>query len=34
VWWKLFIIVLVIVAFFFASFHGANFTDHGFMPQG
>ena len=34
VWWKLFIIVLVIVAFFFASFHGANFTDHGFKPQG
>ncbi len=32
--WKLFIIVLVIVAFFFASFNGANFTDHGFRPQG
>ncbi len=34
VWWKLFIIVLVIVAFFFTSFHGANFSDHGFKPQG
>ncbi len=34
VWWKLFIIVLVIVAFFIATFHGSNFTDHGFRPQG
>ncbi|MGI8459020.1 MAG: APC family permease [Propionibacteriaceae bacterium] len=34
VWWKLFIIVLVILAFFLAAFHGTNFTSHGFKPQG
>lgn len=34
VWWKLFIILLVIVAFLFTAFHGANFTSHGFKPQG
>jgi amino acid transporter len=34
VWWKLFIILLVIVAFFLAAFHGENFTSHGFKPQG
>jgi len=34
VWWKLFIIVLVIVAFFLAAFHGANFTTQGFNPNG
>src|SRR6478672_9010296 len=32
--WKLFIIVLVIVAFFVAAFHGENFTSHGFTPSG
>jgi amino acid transporter len=34
VWWKLGIISLVIIAFFVASFHGGNFTDHGFKPYG
>ncbi|HET7388511.1 MAG TPA: APC family permease [Nocardioidaceae bacterium] len=34
VWWKLFIITLVIVAFFVAAFHGQNFTDYGFKPEG
>jgi len=34
VWWKLFIIVLVVLAFFFTAFHGSNFTEHGFKPQG
>ena len=32
--WKLFIILLVIAAFFLTAFHGANFTSHGFKPQG
>ncbi|MGO4600608.1 APC family permease [Terrabacter sp. 2YAF2] len=32
--WKLFIILLVIVAFFVAAFHGENFTSHGFTPSG
>src|SRR4051812_18782824 len=32
--WKLFIIVLVVVAFFLAAFHGSNFSSHGFKPQG
>ncbi|GAA1889332.1 APC family permease [Lapillicoccus jejuensis] len=32
--WKLFIILLVIVAFFVAAFHGSNFTSYGFTPQG
>jgi amino acid transporter len=34
VWWKLFIIVLVIVAFFVTAFHGSNFTSMGFKPEG
>ncbi|GAB3449838.1 APC family permease [Phycicoccus ginsengisoli] len=34
VWWKLGIIVLVIVAFLLTAFHGGNFTDYGFAPQG
>jgi amino acid transporter len=32
--WKLFIILLVIVAFFVTAFHGENFTSHGFKPEG
>lgn len=32
--WKLFIILLVVVAFFVAAFHGENFSSHGFTPQG
>lgn len=32
--WKLFIILAVIVAFFFAAFHGENFTSYGFTPSG
>ncbi len=34
VWWKLAIICLVIVAFLFTTFHGANFTSHEFLPTG
>jgi amino acid transporter len=34
VWWKLFIILLVIGAFLFTAFHGENFTSHGFTPSG
>ncbi|MEO7069236.1 MAG: APC family permease [Nostocoides sp.] len=34
VWWKLFIIVLVVLAFLFTSFHAANFTSKGFTPTG
>jgi amino acid transporter len=34
VWWKLGIILLVIVAFFVTAFHGGNFTSHGFAPEG
>ena len=34
VWWKLGVIVLVIVAFMVTEFHGANFTSHGFAPSG
>src|SRR3954449_8108578 len=35
VWWKLGVIVLVIVAFLLTAFHGANMTDAGgFMPYG
>ena len=34
VWWKLFIIVLVIAAFLFSTFNGENFTSQGFMPTG
>lgn len=32
--WKLFIIVLVIIAFFVSAFHGENFSSNGFTPQG
>ncbi|MDX6324455.1 MAG: hypothetical protein QOK15_809 [Nocardioidaceae bacterium] len=32
--WKLFIILLVIVAFFATAFHGENFSSHGFAPDG
>ena len=32
--WKLFIILLVIAAFFLAAFHGENFTSHDFAPAG
>src|SRR6476469_7737438 len=32
--WKIFIILLVILAFLFSAFHGENFTSHGFKPQG
>jgi amino acid transporter len=34
VWWKLGVIILVIVAFFVTSFHSANFSNHGFATQG
>jgi len=34
VWWKLAIIVLVIIAFLVSVFHTENFTSHGFMPGG
>src|SRR4051812_2926016 len=34
VWWKLAIILLVIVAFLVTAFHGSNFHSHGFAPQG
>ena len=34
VWWKLFIILLVIGAFLVTAFHGENFTSHGFKPEG
>jgi amino acid transporter len=34
VWWKLAIITLVIIAFLVTSFHGENFTSHGFRPEG
>ncbi|HET7305965.1 MAG TPA: APC family permease, partial [Segeticoccus sp.] len=34
VWWKLFIIVLVIIAFFVAAFHPENFSSMGFRPEG
>ncbi len=32
--WKLFIILLVIVAFFVSAFHGENFSSQGFAPAG
>jgi amino acid transporter len=32
--WKLFIILLVIAAFFLSAFHGENFSSHGFAPTG
>ena len=34
VWWKLFMITLVIVAFMVTEFHAGNFHDHGFAPDG
>ncbi len=34
VWWKLVVIVLVIVLFLVTAFHGANFSSHGFSPSG
>lgn len=34
VWWKIAIILLVIVAFLATSFNGDNFTSHGFKPSG
>jgi amino acid transporter len=32
--WKIFIILLVIVAFLVTAFHGDNFSSHGFTPSG
>jgi amino acid transporter len=32
--WKLFIILLVIICFFAAAFHGSNFSSHDFAPAG
>jgi amino acid transporter len=34
VWWKLGIIILVIVAFLMTAFHGQNFSGHGFATDG
>jgi amino acid transporter len=34
VWWKLGVILLVIVAFLVTAIHGENFTSHGFKPTG
>jgi hypothetical protein len=34
VWWKLAVIALVVVLFLVTTFHGANFTSHGFAPSG
>jgi amino acid transporter len=34
VWWKIGIILLVIVAFLVTAFHGSNFHSHGFAPNG
>lgn len=34
VWWKIAVIVLVILAFAFAAFHTENFTSQSFMPAG
>jgi amino acid transporter len=34
VWWKLGIIVLVIIAFLLTAFHGSNFSKHGFATDG
>jgi amino acid transporter len=34
VWWKLGIIVLVIIAFMVTAFHGSNFHAHGFATDG
>jgi amino acid transporter len=32
--WKIFIILLVVVAFLVTAFHGENFSSHGFTPSG
>ena len=32
--WKIFIILLVIIAFVSTQFHGSNFSSHGFAPEG
>ncbi|MGN6605463.1 MAG: APC family permease [Jatrophihabitans sp.] len=34
VWWKLAIILIAIIAFLVTSFHGENFSDHGFATNG
>jgi len=34
VWWKLAVIVLVVLVFAFTAFHAANFSSHGFAPAG
>jgi amino acid transporter len=34
VWWKLGIIVLVVIAFLVTEFHSGNFSDHGFATDG
>ncbi len=34
VWWKIGVILLVIIAFMVTEFHGSNFTSHGFAPSG
>ncbi len=34
VWWKLVIILLVVVTFLVTAFHAGNFTSHGFAPAG
>jgi amino acid transporter len=34
VWWKLAVIVTVVIAFLVTAFHGANFTSHSFAPNG
>ncbi len=34
VWWKLGVLVVVIVAFMLTQFHGSNFTSHGFSTGG
>lgn len=34
VWWKLAVIIVVIVAFLLTAFHGANFSSFGFAPSG
>lgn len=34
VWWKLAVIIVVVIAFFVTVFHASNFTDYEFAPQG
>ncbi|HEX8095147.1 APC family permease [Jatrophihabitans sp.] len=34
VWWKIGIIVLVVIAFMLTEYHGSNFTSHGFSTGG